>query len=146
MANEFPFALSVSDTYGVALDGKSTLPALHNGGASYSRQSVDGAAAGRNQSGDMIRAKIAEKDKWALEFVPCTQSQLGALLGILDNEFFYLTYPDPLYGSGQTGHTNYLRRAKFYCSDRSAPILTIKKTGNRVVELWGNLKFNLIEK
>lgn len=136
----FPFQIN-----GFTLDGKpstvsgttKTLPALKYQGATYSRQAVDSANTGRNQSGKMIRDLITQKDKWKLEFVPCTQEQMKALLDEIDGASFSFTYPNPT-GSSTTTKT-------FYVGDRSAPVYKIKHSGTRIVEMWGNLTFNVIE-
>ena len=141
----FPFKID-----GFTLDGKSTtvnqvtrtLPAIKYQGASYSRQAVDGSTAGRNQSGTMMRDMITSKDKWQLEFAPCTQEQLGNLLALLDQESFSFTYPNPMY-TGSSGSATVTKTC--YCGDRSAPVYKIKHTGTRYVELWGNLSFSIIE-
>lgn len=141
MAN-FPFKIN-----NIPLDGSSSLPALKYQGASYSRQAVDSSNTGRNQSGNMIRDMLTSKDKWQLEFIPCTQTQMGQLLKVLDGKSFSFTYPDPLYGSGLTGHTSMTRTATFYCGDRSAPVFMLTKDGanSRPVSMWGNLTVNVIE-
>ncbi len=140
MASSYPFKINNKE-----LDGTGTLPALKYQGATYSRQAVDGKSAGRNQKGKMIRDLVTSKDKWQLEFAPCTQAQLGALLKEIDGASFSFTYPDPLYGSGMSGHASATRTATFYVGDRSAPVFLIKHTGTRTVELWGNVTFNVIE-
>lgn len=145
MASNFPFKIN-----NIPLDGSGDLPALKYQGASYSRQAIDSSATGRNQQGTMIREQVASKDKWQLEFVPCEQAKLGKLLSALDSASFSFTYPDPLYGSGVSGHTSITRTATFYCGDRSAPVFLIEHTpsttgASRKVGLWGNLKFNVIE-
>ena len=129
----FPFRIG-----GVPLDGSSTLPALKYQGASYSLESVDGSSAGRNQQGVMIRDKIADKVKWQLEFAPCNQAKLSALLAVVKPASFSFTYPDPSKSSGTTTGT-------FYVGARSTPVWKIEHTGNRDVELWGNVTMNFIE-
>ncbi len=114
---------------GVRLDGSSTLPALKFGGATYSRQAVDSANTGRNQSGELIRDLITQKDKWRLEFAPCSSTQLTALLNQIDSAFFTFTSP---FGS-----------KTFYVGDRTAGVLKIDKNGNAV---WGNISFDIIER
>lgn len=139
MAN-FPFKINNHP-----LDGTDGYPALHYGGATYSRQSYDGSSAGRNQNGEMIRDQIAQKDKWQLEFVPCTQTQMGNLLKELDNETFQFTYPNPLYPNANGGVSGKVITKTFYCGDRSAPVFQISPTGSREVGLWNNLTFDVIE-
>ena len=132
----FPFKIG-----NVALDGRSTLPALKYQGASVSVESVDGSSTGRNQSGTMIRDMIATKIKWQLEFVPCTQAQLSALLQAVSGASFSFTYPDPRKSSGTTTGT-------FYVGSRTAPVWITTKDGSGVsngVGLWGNVTMNFIE-
>ncbi len=127
----FPFMIN-----SVPLDGSSTLPALKYQGASYSRQGVDSANTGRNQAGKMIRDLITHKDKWKLEFVPCSQTQFANLLSAIDGASFSFTYPNPT-GSGTVTKA-------FYCGDRSAPVFKIDRSASGV-GLWGNLSFDVIE-
>lgn len=131
MAAGFPFKIN-----NITLDGKSTLPALKYQGASVSIEAVDGSSTGRNQSGEMIRDLITQKLKWKLEFVPCTQTQLAALLTQINGASFTFTYPDPL--GRQSPPT------KFYVGSRSAPVWQIDRNNN-AVGLWGNVSFDVIE-
>lgn len=131
MPSTFPFAIN-----GNTLDG-GTLPALKYQGASYSRQAIDGSAAGRNQKGKMIRALITQKDKWHLEFAPMTPAQLKSLLEEIDEETFSFTYPDPITGTNKT--------KTFYVGDRSGAILKMPATNNSRSILWGNVSFDIIE-
>lgn len=133
MAVAFPFRLGQ-----VALDGKSTLPAIKYQGASFSLNAVDSASAGRNQSGTMIRDMVTTKIKWQLEFVPCNQTQLSNLLNAISGSFFEFTYPDPLKASGTSTKT-------FYVGDRSAPVWEVDRT-NESAGLWGNVKMDFIER
>ena len=131
MASGFPFKIG-----GVALDGRSTLPALKYQGASVSVEAVDGSSTGRNQSGEMIRDLITQKLKWKLEFVPCTTAQLSALLNAINGASFTFVYPDPL------GRPN--PPTKFYVGSRSAPVWKVDRSNN-AVGLWGNVSFDVIE-
>ena len=130
----FPFMIN-----GIPFDGSSTLPALKYQGASFSRQAVDSANTGRNQAGEMIRDLITQKDKWKLEFVPCTNAQFYALLAVLDNASFTFSYPNPV-GSGFV-------IKPFYCGDRSGAVLKLQKSSvsGRTVALWGNVSVDVIE-
>lgn len=134
MATNFPFKIG-----GVSLDGSGSLPALKYQGASYSRQAIDSSSTGRNQHGEMIRDLISQKDKWQLEFVPCTQAEFSALISVLDSASFNFTYPNPK-GTGVITKV-------CYCGDRSAPVFMLgdKKDTNRSVGLWGNFSVNIIE-
>lgn len=137
----FPFRIN-----NIPLDGTSTLPALKYQGASYSLESVDGSSAGRNQQGVMIRDKISDKVKWQLEFAPCTQDKLSALLEAVKPASFDFTYPDPTKPSGTA-------TKKFYVGARSSPVWKIVHEDgrlehefvNREVQLWGNITMNFIE-
>lgn len=128
----FPFQIG-----GVALDGKSTLPALKYQGASFSLESVDSANTGRNQDGLMIRDMITTKIKWQLEFVPCSQAQLKNLLYAISGSSFQFTYPDPLKTSGTSTGT-------FYVGARSAPVWKVDRSTSSG-GLWGNVTMDFIE-
>ena len=129
MPAEFPFKIN-----GIPLDGSSSFPALKWQGATYSRQAVDSANTGRNQEGDLIRDLITQKDKWKLEFIPCTSTELNALLTTIDGAFFQFTAPNV--GSTTTDTKT------FYVGDRTATMLKLVLGGE---SLW-DVSFDIIER
>lgn len=138
MSREYPFKIN-----GVALDGRSTLPAVHWQQASWSLEDVDSSNAGRNQKGAMIRDRVATKIKWNLEIIPSNHKQMAALLNAMSAQSFSFTYPDPR-KDPTTGSA--LTTGYFYVGARSAaPWKMWADDGNGKVEMWGYLTFNLIE-
>lgn len=94
---------------------------------------LDGEA-GRNARGNLIRDRVAVKRKLECEWPPLKDNEISAVLQAVKNEFFQVSYPDPMTGSVQT--------KTFYVGDRSAPMYY--KDGNQY--LWQGLTMNLIER
>lgn len=88
----------------------------------------------RNARGQLIRDRIAVKRRLECEWPALKDAEISAILQAVKNEFFQVTYPDPMEGSMQT--------KTFYVGDRSSPMY--KKTGNS--HLWEGLSLNLIER
>lgn len=89
----------------------------------------------RNANGVLMRDRIATKRKIELSFPPLTQSEISALLTAVSNEFFQVTYQDPLLG---------MTTKTFYVGDRNAPMFRFGQGGASEI-LWENLKMNFIE-
>lgn len=92
---------------------------------------IDGES-NRNAKGEMIRDRIAVKRKINLEWKYLSLQELSVILKAVDDEFFSVSYPDPKEGKVIT--------KRFYVGDRSAACYNYK------MNLWENLKFNLVEK
>lgn len=95
---------------------------------------LDGEA-GRNARGNLIRDRVAVKRKLECEWGPLENSEISTLLQAVKDEFFQVTYPDPMTGNNQT--------KTFYVGDRSAPALYQDNNGKM---LWHGLNMNLIER
>lgn len=95
---------------------------------------LDGEA-GRNARGNLIRDRVAVKRKLECEWGPLKNSEISTLLQAVKDEFFQVTYPDPMTGNNQT--------KTFYVGDRSAPALYKESNGQM---LWHGLTMNLIER
>ena len=95
---------------------------------------LDGEA-GRNARGNLIRDRVAVKRKLECEWPPLKNNEISAILQAVKNEFFQVTYPDPMTGNNQT--------KTFYVGDRSAPALYQDSNGQM---LWQGLSMNLIER
>lgn len=94
---------------------------------------IDGES-GRNAKGEMIRDRIAsDKRKLNCEWPPLTQAEVSKILGLIRNEYFDVTYYDPL--SGLTTKT-------FYAGPKTMPMLYMKGGS----PMWEGLKVNFIEK
>jgi len=89
----------------------------------------------RNAKGDLLRDRITTKRKLSCEWPPLTMAAISTILQAVQDEFFQVTYPDPMTGSMQT--------KTFYVGDRSAPLYWKDKNGQY---RWKDLKMNFIEK
>ncbi len=118
---------------GIALDGN-TLPEPAHGGAVFSVQDIDSAETGRNQSGEMMRDRVATKIKWQLTFPPLNRVLCANLLNALSGVTFNFTYPDPFLTSGTTTKTCYV-------GDRTTPIYSTASG----MPMWENISFSIIE-
>ena len=118
---------------GVRLDGV-LLPQIAHKGATFSVQDIDSAETGRNQSGDMIRERVAVKIKWQLTFPPLSRAMMSALLNAMSEPEFDFTYPDPFKASGTT-------TKRFYVGDRTVPVYSTAKG----LPLWENVSFSVVE-
>lgn len=94
---------------------------------------IDGEST-RNALGDLIRDRIAVKRKLSCDWEPLRMDQISALLQAVQNEFFQVTYPDPMTGS--------MRTSFFYVGDRTAPMYWQAPDGSY---LWKGLSMNLVE-
>jgi hypothetical protein len=84
----------------------------------------------RNAQGDLIRDRIAVKQKIQLDWGPLTNAQISVLLKAVKDVFFDVTYPDPYAGTNSTKN--------MYVGARTAPMY---KNG-----LWESLKMSFIER
>ena len=105
-----------------------------NGGYQVDIMDVDASTTGRNQSGTMIRDRVAVKRKINCTWNYLTPRQMQVLLSAVQSPFFQVKYLDPLTNSYQT--------RTFYVGDRSAPMYSMEaKTGT----LYTSLSMNFIE-
>jgi len=93
---------------------------------------LDGEAE-RNAKGNLIRDRIAIKQKIDMEWSALTGSQMAMLLQAVSNVFFDVTYPDPYTGSNSTKN--------MYVGSRTAPMY---KFGS--APMWAGLKMSFIER
>lgn len=101
---------------------------------SWSISDLDSDSSGRNQNGDLYRDRQAVKRKLECSWPPCKTEVLSVLLNAVEDEFFELTYPDPVVGQNRT--------MTCYVGDRSAPLYTVRN-GEWI---WENLSMNFIER
>lgn len=90
----------------------------------------------RNANGDLIRYRLATKRKIELKFPPLTQSEISKLLTAVKDQFFSVTYPDPILG---------ITTKTFYVGDRNSPMYRYGDGSNGQL-LWEGLNMNFIEK
>lgn len=93
----------------------------------------DGESTTRTADGTLSRDRIAVKRQIEMTFAAMTWDELSAVLGSMTDEFFDVTYPDPLTGTQQT--------KTFYVGDRQAAV-AIYRNGEY---WWDGLQMTLTE-
>jgi hypothetical protein len=88
----------------------------------------------RNANGDLIRDRIAVKQKLNMEWPPLTNLGNATLLQAVSGVFFDVTYPDPITGTNIT--------KTMYVGARSASVLKI--VSGQIT--WEGLKMSFIER
>lgn len=123
---------------GSAADSLTALPPPQT--LTVSLQDIDAATTTRSANGTMLRDRVAggasAKRKLELEWPAMDVSKAKTILQAVQDEFFFVRYPDP--------YTGGMRTAQFYAGDRSAPMYSFNLYGRGI--LWRNLSFNLVEK
>lgn len=89
----------------------------------------------RNSAGTMLIRRIATKRKLELSWTILKANQLSKILKLVSEVFFNVEYIDP--------EDNKVKSGTFYAGDRTMQIALMK---NGVVELYKNVKFNVIER
>lgn len=108
------------------------------GGFKVQRTDVDGAKAGRStMTAEMVRMRIATKQRIDCNARPLTQSETQTLLALIKPEYVYVNYLDPEIG-WRTG-------VKMYSNNVPATSLFVKKVGTAEVYYWTGITFPLIE-
>ena len=92
--------------------------------------------AGRNQSGEMFRDRVAVKRKINCTWGPLELEEMSRLLKSMDDVFFTLRYPD--------AHDGMYREGEFYVGDRSTPLYMWNEKKQKY--LWEGLSANFIER
>ena len=83
---------------GIKINGTDITPYIAHQGVKWSRNDIDGPAAGRSISGLMIRDRVATKIRLDITCRPLKNDELKILLNLLLPEFIQVTYDDPMYG------------------------------------------------
>jgi hypothetical protein len=87
-------------------------------------------------SGLLIRNKVAEKNKFFLEFPYMNKTEMQVILAMLDSDVLFVQYEDIIDGTLVTGN--------FYRGDIETSIYMIKNEANTEV-IYNPFKINLIE-
>ena len=87
-------------------------------------------------SGGLIRNKVAEKNKFFLEFPYMTKTELQVILAMLDSDVLVVQYENIIDGTLETSN--------FYRGDIETSIYMIKNEANTEV-IYNPFKINLIE-
>lgn len=101
---------------------------------SWGKQDISSSESGRDQTGYMFKEKVTEKVKLQLQWNYITPEKAHRVLSLFSDEYFNVTYFDPLVGDYTT--------KEFYCGDMSAPMYMF--TDNN--KLFANVAFNVIER
>lgn len=88
----------------------------------------------RTADGTLHRDRIAVKRQIELSWNALKWNDLSAILTAMKDEFFQVTYPDPMTGTTQT--------KTFYVGDRKAPV-AMERNG---ITWWRGLQLTLIER
>lgn len=117
------------------VDNVDITPYIAFSGIKWSRNDVDGPNAGRMQNAEMVRDRIATKYRWDITCRPLTASEQATLLTLIQPEFVYLTFTDPLDGVVKTG--------EYYSNNFPSTYFIRRPNGE---EIWTGLAFPLVER
>lgn len=118
----------------VTIDGTDITPLIAYNGLKWSRYDVDGANAGRNINGIMIRDRVGTKIRLDIKCHLLTSEEHENLMRLLMPEFVQVTYEDPVYG---------LVTKTMYANNHSSTFQIKKNSGE---EYWGDVSFPLVER
>lgn len=97
-----------------------------------------GEGAGRNQDGEMLRDRVAVKEKIEMSFPPMYRKDYGKMLALIKSEFFEVKYYSDFYGA--------VRTATMYVGDRSQSLYNLYDVAKEGEAICTGIKFNFIEK
>ena len=117
------------------IDDVDITPYIAFSGIKWSRNDVDGPNAGRMQNAEMVRDRIATKYRWDITCRPLTAAEQSTVLQLIQPEFVYVTYTDPLDRITKTG---------VYYSNNFPSTFLIRRTNGE--EIWTGLAFPLVER
>ena len=105
-------------------------------GLKYTRNDVDGPATGRNTlAGDMIRDRVAIKDKLVVTCIPMTTEQISMVMKLIEPVFVTVQYLSPREGKVVT---------KTMYSNNVPITYELEKKDGR--EYWSSIEFPLVER
>jgi len=119
----------------LSINGTDITPYIAYGGVKWQRADVDGPNAGRVLSGDMVRDRRAIKIRWDITCRPLTDAELSTMLTLIQPEFVWLTYSDPVTNSTASG--------QFYANNFPVQLAHITRNGK---QYWTGLTFPLIQR
>lgn len=97
-----------------------------------------GDSTGRNLLGEMLRDRVAKKEKLVMEFPPMQAQDFTAMITLIAQPFFQCRY--------YSLDTGTVREATMYVGDRSAKMYYTLDAENNRVQIWKDIKFNFIER
>lgn len=101
---------------------------------SFSIQDLDSSEAGRNQLGELMRDRQAVKRKLTCTWSALTDEQLNELLNAVTDQFFRLSFYDPMKRQRVT--------MTAYVGDRTMPLYSCVDG----VYVWESLSMNFVER
>lgn len=105
-------------------------------GIKYTRNDVDGAATGRGTlDGNMIRDRVAIKDKLVVTCIPMTTEQISMVMKLIEPVFVTVQYLSPREGKVVT---------KTMYSNNVPITYELEKKDGR--EYWNSIEFPLVER
>lgn len=116
------------------IGGVDITPYIAFGGIKWSRNDIDGASAGRNQQGEMMRDRIATKYRWDITCRPLTASEQATILQLIQPEYITVHYTDPL--------TNMTAYGTYYSNNFPSTFCIMRDDGT---EYWTGLTFPVIQ-
>ena len=96
-----------------------------------------GNSTGRNLDGELLRDRVAVKEKLVMEFPPMAAADYSQMLALTSGTFFKCRYYSP--------YTGTKREATMYVGDRSAKPYYGYDSANNAAHMWTDIKFNFIE-
>lgn len=97
-----------------------------------------GNTTGRNLAGEMLRDRVAVKEKLNMEFPPMVADDYYAMLNLIKDQFFDVQYYSPFTGGK--------RVATMYVGDREGEPYYDYDVNDHENNMWTNVKFNFIER
>lgn len=97
-----------------------------------------GEGSGRNQDGEMLRDRVAVKEKIELKFPPMYRSDYHKLLSLIKDTFFQCRYFSDLQGKQRT--------VTMYVGDRKCSVYYMYDAKNEAQAIVQDVSFNFIEK
>ena len=110
-------------------------PYIAHGGLKWSRNDVEASNAGRMQTGEMERDRVAIKYRWDVTCRPLTAAEQAMILTLVNPEFVEVKYTDPL--------TNSEARETYYSNNIPSTFAIAHPDGT---EWWTGLAFPLVQK
>lgn len=119
----------------LTINGVDITPYIAKGGVKWQRADIDGVNAGRVLTGEMVRNRIAIKNRLDITCRPLTLAEASNVLTAIEPEYVTVTYTSPQTGGAIT---------KVMYSNNIPATFLIKDSIGR--EWWTGIEFPLIEK
>lgn len=104
----------------------------------YQLYDIDsGETTGRNLAGNLIRERVAIKEKIVMSFPPMQAQDFTTMLSLIANQSFQCKY--------YSLRTGTVRTATMYVGDRTANRYNKLKNETEAQIMWTDIKFNFIE-